>query len=156
MGKRQRRIRAHGATGQVAGAANEKAGSKPIAQTGLPNMRSPKKPLSQSGDRNHRPGRGLREAVSCPEERQPITWGTDGRLKRSGRWRAFVARGLAHPCSVVGVSLSYHFNRMGDIGKPIRETERPAPVRVPVPEPEPQREAPPPQREPEPVQAQRA
>jgi hypothetical protein len=24
---------------------------------------------------------------------------------------------------------------MGDIGKPLRETERPAPVRVPVPEP---------------------
>jgi len=40
---------------------------------------------------------------------------------------------------------------MGDIGKPIRETERPAPVRV-VPEPEPRR-APPPVREPEPVKA---
>ena len=41
---------------------------------------------------------------------------------------------------------------MGDIGKPIRETERPAPVRVPVPEREPRR-APPPVREPEPVKA---
>jgi hypothetical protein len=41
---------------------------------------------------------------------------------------------------------------MGDIGKPLRETERPAPVRAPVPEP--QREPPsepvktPPEREP--------
>ncbi len=25
---------------------------------------------------------------------------------------------------------------MGDIGKPLRETERPAPVRIPVPEPD--------------------
>jgi len=45
---------------------------------------------------------------------------------------------------------------MGDIGKPIRETERSAPVRTPVPEPEPERDAPPPQRELEPVEAQRA
>jgi len=29
---------------------------------------------------------------------------------------------------------------MGDIGKPLRETERPAPVRTPPPEPVPQRE----------------
>jgi hypothetical protein len=50
-------------------------------------------------------------------------------------------------------SLPYHFEPiMGDIGKPIRETERPAPVRVP----EPEREPPPPPREPEPVEAQRA
>ena len=56
-------------------------------------------------------------------------------------------------------TLPYHFEPiMGDIGKPIRETERPAPVRTPEPEPEPepQREPPPPQREPEPVEAQRA
>lgn len=47
---------------------------------------------------------------------------------------------------------------MGDIGKPIRETERPAPVRTPAPdfEPEPQPTPPPPQPEPEPVEAQRA
>ena len=45
---------------------------------------------------------------------------------------------------------------MGDIGKPIRETERPAPVRTPVPEREPQRETPPPPRVPEPVGPQRA
>lgn len=37
---------------------------------------------------------------------------------------------------------------MGDIGRPIRETERPAPVQVPVREPDP---APPPN--PEPVKA---
>jgi hypothetical protein len=57
-------------------------------------------------------------------------------------------------------SLPYHFEPiMGDIGKPIRETERPAPVRVPEPErepPPPPREPPPPPREPEPVEAQRA
>jgi len=40
---------------------------------------------------------------------------------------------------------------MGDIGKPIRETERPAPVRIPMPEPEPE-----PQREAEPVRARPA
>ncbi len=45
---------------------------------------------------------------------------------------------------------------MADIGKPIRETDRPAPVRVPEPEPEPAREPPPPPREPEPVESQRA
>jgi len=46
---------------------------------------------------------------------------------------------------------------MGDIGKPLRETERPAPVRPVVPdaEPHPQPAAPPPQREPEPVKARR-
>lgn len=47
---------------------------------------------------------------------------------------------------------------MGDIGKPVRETERPAPVRLPVPEPErePAHEPAPPEREPEPVEARRA
>jgi len=43
---------------------------------------------------------------------------------------------------------------MGDIGKPIRETERPAPVRTPVPEREP---APTPTpRDPAPVKSVRA
>ncbi len=61
-----------------------------------------------------------------------------------------------HSLSVTA-SLPYHFEPvMGDIGKPIRETERPAPVRAPEPEPEPIREPPPPEREPEPVEAQRA
>jgi hypothetical protein len=58
----------------------------------------------------------------------------------------------------VAVALPVPSDLMGDIGKPIRETERPAPVRRPAPEPqpEPQREPPaPPQREPEPVGAQR-
>ena len=33
-----------------------------------------------------------------------------------------------------GLVLTYHFAAvMGDIGKPIRETERPAPVRAPAP-----------------------
>jgi len=66
--------------------------------------------------------------------------------------------------TTAGVPLPYHLKPiMGDIGKPIRETERPAPVRAPEPEPEPEREpppperqAPPPEREPEPVEAQRA
>lgn len=39
---------------------------------------------------------------------------------------------------------------MGDIGKPIRETERPAPVRTPLPEPEPATQPVP---QPEPAQA---
>jgi hypothetical protein len=44
---------------------------------------------------------------------------------------------------------------MGDIGKPIRETERPAPVRIPAPEREPEPEHAParPPREPDPVTA---
>ena len=41
---------------------------------------------------------------------------------------------------------------MGDIGKPIRETERPRPVRVPAPEPAP----PPPEREPAPPEREPA
>ncbi len=47
---------------------------------------------------------------------------------------------------------------MGDIGKPVRETERPAPVRTPAPdfEPDPERTPPPPKPEPDPVEAQRA
>jgi hypothetical protein len=39
---------------------------------------------------------------------------------------------------------------MGDIGKPVRETERPAPVRAPPPEP---RREPAPEPAPEPVKA---
>jgi len=42
---------------------------------------------------------------------------------------------------------------MGDIGKPIRETERPEPIRTPMPEPEPQRTPAKPPRQPEPVKA---
>jgi hypothetical protein len=45
--------------------------------------------------------------------------------------------------------LAYHCALMADIGKPIRETERPAPVPLPVPERAPV--TPPPQRKPEPV-----
>lgn len=65
-------------------------------------------------------------------------------------------RGAALDGQRLGASLPYYFEFiMGDIGKPIRETERPAPVPAPEPEPEPDREPPPP-REPEPVEAQRA
>ena len=63
----------------------------------------------------------------------------------------------AHPSQHRRCPLAYHFELiMGDIGKPIRETDRPAPVRTPAPEPEPEREPPPPDREPEPVETQGA
>jgi hypothetical protein len=42
---------------------------------------------------------------------------------------------------------------MGDIGKPIRETDRPEPVREPLPEPAPAPAPPPAPAEPEPVGA---
>ena len=81
----------------------------------------------------------------------------DGRVKRSfwgghrrGRFYAYLWQ--RRRCSGA-VPFRVH---MADIGKPIRETDRPAPVRVPAPEPEPAREPPPPPREPEPVEAQRA
>ena len=45
VGKRHRRIRARGATGQVAGAATEKPGLEAHRPNGLPNLRSPRKPL---------------------------------------------------------------------------------------------------------------
>jgi len=68
-------------------------------------------------------------------------------------WRASPRAVLRSSVQHRRCSLPYHFEPiMGDIGKPIRETERPAPVRVP----EPEREPPPPPREPEPVEAQRA
>src|SRR5215213_2869537 len=46
-------------------------GSKPIVQTGLPNLRSPKGPSSQSAEPKPTPGRhtGLHGEVSCPEKR---------------------------------------------------------------------------------------
>jgi hypothetical protein len=104
-----------------------------------------------------RPALFARRWYSLRAERHTITWAHGRRLKRGDCRSAFAARGSRASGSVVGVPLPYHFRTvMGDIGKPIRETERPAPVRVPVPEPEPEREAPPPQREPEPVEAQRA
>ncbi len=86
---------------------------------------------------------------------------TDGRVKRSFWGGHRRGRFYAHRCSIAGAPVPYHFEPiMGDIGKPIRETDRPAPVRVPEPEPEPDREPdrepPPPPREPEPVEAQRA
>ena len=73
VGKRHRRIRARSATGQVAGAATEKPGLKPIVQTGLPSLRSPRRPLVPV-DRtyvDHRTKLSLRSAVSCPEIREP-------------------------------------------------------------------------------------
>ena len=50
VGKRHRRIRARSATRQVAGRPQKSPGSKPIAQNGLPNLRSPRSPLSQSAE----------------------------------------------------------------------------------------------------------
>jgi hypothetical protein len=65
--------RARNATGQVAGAATEKPGSKPIVHAGLPSVRSPKG-APRPGRPNLGPTAGrqrrLRRAVSCPEEEQ--------------------------------------------------------------------------------------
>ena len=53
MGKRHRRIRAHSATGQVAGAATEFLGLlSPSSTNGLPSLRSPEGPSSQSPEPN--------------------------------------------------------------------------------------------------------
>lgn len=58
MDERHRRIRARSATGQVAGAATEKASSKLIVRiNGLSILRSPRKPPSQSAERKVGPGR---------------------------------------------------------------------------------------------------
>lgn len=92
---------------------------------------------------------------------------TDGRVKRSFWGGHRRGRFYAHRWQHRRCSGAVPFRPiMGDIGKPIRETDRPAPVRVPEPEPEPEpdrepepepdREPPPPPREPEPVEAQRA
>lgn len=69
MGKRQRRIRARSAPGQVAGAANEKLGLAAHRRiTACPTCVLPEGPCARSADRRRRPGRGLRGAVSCPEK----------------------------------------------------------------------------------------
>jgi hypothetical protein len=55
LGKRQRRIRARGTSGPVAGAATEKHGLTAHRANGLPNLRSPKEPLVPERP-NLRPG----------------------------------------------------------------------------------------------------
>jgi hypothetical protein len=72
MGKRHRRIRARSATGQVAGAATEKPGlNTPIAQTGLPTMRSPTEPLSRSTEPTpDQPDQQPHTPFSCPEQQK--------------------------------------------------------------------------------------
>ncbi len=84
----------------------------------------------------------------------------DGSARRSFLAGIVVCSSTLVRGGTAGVALPYHFEPiMGDIGKPIRETDRPGPVRAPEPEPEPPpppREPAPPPREPEPVEAQRA
>ena len=73
MGKRHRRIRARSATRQVAGAANEKPGlNTPIAQNGLPSLRSPEGPCPSRPNLSRPPDDtdAFKEAVSCRELRQ--------------------------------------------------------------------------------------
>ena len=92
VGKRHRRIRARSATGHVARGGHRKVGlTAHRARTGLPNLRSPRRPLSQSREPSHRPGHGLREAVSCPEEEQPfIAGGREQPFVQGGSIRAAV------------------------------------------------------------------
>jgi hypothetical protein len=89
--KRHRRIRALSPTGRVAGAAIEKAGSKPIAQTGLSILRLSRKPLSQWADarsgfgqsasgvqfhapRSERPAKLLSMQSSGPASSMSLDW----------------------------------------------------------------------------------
>jgi hypothetical protein len=74
VGKRHRRIRAHGTTGQVAGAATEKSGSKPIAlETACPAYVLPKAPRPGQRTVGPKPDvSGFRVTVSCREERQRV------------------------------------------------------------------------------------
>jgi hypothetical protein len=72
VGKRHRRIRARSATGQVAGAATEKAGLEAHRPRRPAQPAFSRRPLSQSTDPKPGPGRqpGLQAAVSCPEIRR--------------------------------------------------------------------------------------
>jgi hypothetical protein len=68
-GQRHRRIRAHSATGQVARAATEKPALMPIAQNGLPSLRSPESPRSQSAEATAAAG----QQPSPPQFHAPTT-----------------------------------------------------------------------------------
>src|SRR4051812_17161416 len=71
VGKRQERIRAHGPTGRVAGAATEMlSGSQPSSSTACPAYVLPESPCPGAPDANSAPGhqrRSPRRAVSSPE-----------------------------------------------------------------------------------------
>jgi hypothetical protein len=112
VGKRQRRIRARSATGQVAGAATEKAGLKAHRpRNGLPSLRSPKGPSSRSTEPRPAAGRHqrLRRAVSCPAKEplgrrcQPLSLRTPLRVLHYERRRIIrpgrCARAHARACS---------------------------------------------------------
>jgi hypothetical protein len=73
VGKRHRRIRAHGTPGPVAGAATEKSGSKPIAQeTACPACvpQRARVPVSRTYGQARTPT--LRATVSWRDERKPV------------------------------------------------------------------------------------
>ena len=95
MGKRQRRIRARSAIGQVAGAATEKHGleaHRPI--TACP-MRSPKKPLSRSPDLRHGPDKNLsRNDFHAPKSSDPPPHPAGGRSVGNAITRAAPTRRL--------------------------------------------------------------
>src|SRR3954453_17901266 len=104
-GQRQERIRAHGPTGRVAGAATEvMSGSQPISSTACPTYVLPQSPRPGARDPNHAPGphrQGPRRAVSSPE----VVAGGDeppfGPARRS-------ASGLGAPDLVVELQLAEH------------------------------------------------
>ena len=90
MGKRHRRIRARSATRQVAGAANEKLGlNTPIAQNGLPSLRSPEGPCPSRPNLSRRPDDmdAFKEAVSCREQPQKETHNADANRQRADHFR---------------------------------------------------------------------
>jgi hypothetical protein len=72
VGKRHRRIRARSATGQVAGAATEKAGLEAHRPRRPAQPAFSRRPLSQSTEPKPGPGRqqGLQRALSCHDKRQ--------------------------------------------------------------------------------------
>jgi len=92
VGKRHRRIRAHSTTGQVAGAATEKPGSKPIAQKpACPTCVLPESPLSQSAEPRPKPGQQPSERHSHAPTRSSVGHRSDAaRSQRKG------PPGLAH------------------------------------------------------------
>src|SRR5512132_1647861 len=71
VGKRQERIRAHGPTGRVAGAATEMlSGSRPSSSTACPAYVLPESPCPGAPDANSAPGphrRSPRQAVSSQQ-----------------------------------------------------------------------------------------
>jgi hypothetical protein len=111
----------------------------------MPGVVTPITPLAVSGPdvleltRTLRPGARYRGWVGPPFPY--LRWSDPRRTDEAVRMTASFRWGRG---SIPGA--------MGDIGKPIRETDRPEPVRVPVPEPAPPPPEPKPAPEPEPVE----